>query len=297
VKTLAERIVVGSGAAAMGRLRMARRTLILAYHNVLPDASDIAGDLSLHLRRSAFAHQLDHLAEAHDVIPLSSLFDTAGAGNRPRVVITFDDAYAGALSCGLDELQKRGMPATIFVAPGLLGSVTWWDVLAARSGGVMPDNIRHNALTVLGGHPAGILGGDRSQRPTHGSQIPLPEIATESQLSDAAARPGVTIGSHTWSHPNLAVLSTAELATELSRSLDWLVRRFPETVRWMSYPYGLFNEGVARAAAHVGYHAALRIDGGWMPSAPSSRYTLPRLNIPAGLSLDGFRLRLAGLLP
>ena len=266
--------------------------LVLAYHNVLPEGSPPAGDLSLHLPQREFARQLDVLAQTHQVVPIDALGEAPSAFERPRVVITFDDAYAGALSCGVDELVKRRMPATIFVAPGLLGSVTWWDVLAARGSGVIAEDVRQNALFALGGRTDAILAGADLRAGAHRE---LARIGTESDLSAAALQPGITIGSHTWSHPNLSALETTAVDAELTRARQWIDARFPNSVPWLAYPYGLFTDSVQRAAERAGYSGAFRIDGGWIPRSMRPGYAIPRLNSPAGLSLNGFRLRLAGL--
>jgi peptidoglycan/xylan/chitin deacetylase (PgdA/CDA1 family) len=116
-----------------------------------------------------------------------------------------------------------------------------------------------------------------------------------SRRSCSAARyPGLNLGSHTWSHPNLTRLTDAELAEELTRPLGWLRERFPRVIPWLTYPYGLTDERVARATGRARYEAALRVDGGWFGPSPA-RFSLPRFNVPAGLSSAGFRLRLAGL--
>lgn len=299
VKHLAERALIVSGAAALSRRRFRCRTLVLAYHNVLEDGAPVAGDRSLHLPRREFARQLDHLAESYDVVPIGALAEPVdeegyAASGRPRVIITFDDAYAGALTAGVQELVKRRMPATIFVAPGLLGTVPWWDILAEESGGIIPAALRNHALDSLGGNAESVFD---AHLPRHNARqsTRFPHIGTDAQLAGAAAQTGITLGSHTWSHPNLRSLEGSALELELTRSLEWLKGRFPAITLALSYPYGLCTRAVETAAARCGYHGAFRIDGGWIPKTPPSQYALPRLNIPSGLSLDGFRLRIAGL--
>jgi peptidoglycan/xylan/chitin deacetylase (PgdA/CDA1 family) len=265
------------------------RTLVLAYHNIVPNGEHPAGDASLHLPQLEFARQLDVLAESHDVVSLIDL-DRTSKSQRPRVVITFDDAYHGAVLSGVDELTKRRMPATIFVAPAILSSTPWWDALADPKTGVVRDDLRRHALEQLHGDANAILASEKSKSRTS----TLPRIATEAELKARASSPGITLASHTWSHRNLASLVEAELESELLRPLQWLSTRFPSVPPWLSYPYGLFSESVQAAARNAGYAGAFRIDGGWMPKSQSSLYALPRLNIPAGLSLNGFRLRLAG---
>src|SRR5579862_5104874 len=106
------------------------RTLVLAYHNVLPDTAEPTGDRSLHLPRARFAEQLDVLADWCDVVPLATVLGRAPATGRPRVAITFDDGYRGALTVGAAELRARSLPATMFISPGLVGGDGfWWDAL------------------------------------------------------------------------------------------------------------------------------------------------------------------------
>ena len=267
---------------------------MLAYHNIVPDGEHAAGDASLHLPQREFARQLDALAESHEVVPLDALFRDS-ITQRPRVIITFDDAYDGAISAGIEELTRHQMPATIFVAPALLGSTPWWDSLADPKVGAVPDDVRRHALEELHGDANAILGRAKLASPALTAASTFPRIATEAELKVGAAKPGITLASHTWAHQNLASLRGADLESELLRPLQWLRPRFPAIVPWLSYPYGLFSESVQTAAQNAGYIGAFRIDGGWIPRSSKPSYALPRLNIPAGLSLNGFRLRLAGL--
>lgn len=292
LKHAAERILIVAGAARLAARRFNDGVLVLAYHNIVPDDTGVTGDGSLHLARSEFARQLDILAESHSVVPIDALFRDPLSKTGPLVAITFDDAYAGAINIGITELVKRQMPATVFVAPGLLGSVPWWDAVAES--GAVPEKIREYALGALRGDASAILGWARDSS-TSNSAPPLPRIAGESELSEIAATPGITFASHSWSHCNLATLSCSELEAELTRPVEWLRSRFPAVVPYLSYPYGIRSDTVERVAEQAGYIGAFRIDGGWMMPPIRQRYALRRLNIPAGLSADGFRLRLAGL--
>ena len=63
--------------------------------------------------------------------------------------------------------------------------------------------------------------------------------ATESELTGVAAVAGITFGSHTWSHPNLAALEAQPLDAELHRPLAWLRERYEGVLPVLTYPYGL----------------------------------------------------------
>ena len=120
------------------------------------------------------------------------------------------------------------------------------------------------------------------------------ESATLEELIEAASTPGITIGAHSWSHPSLPTLADDELAVQLSRPLAWVKEQIPSAVPWIAYPYGHFDDRVKKAAESAGYRGGLAVTGGWADSSLTDWYAVPRLNVPSGLSLSGFRLRLKG---
>jgi len=299
VKRMGEVALVRFGAASVARWVHRRHPVILAYHNVLPEGAPQVGERTLHLSRRSFARQLDILGETHEVVPLDRLW-TAGGSGRPRAALTFDDAYLGALTVGVEEVVKRGMPATIFTCPGLLGGTAfWWDQLGEALDGVLPQDVRSRALWELRGRQGDILAWARGQGLSREVLEPYARAGEESDLTRAMANEGIRIASHTWSHPNLAALSPQELEVELREPIGWMEERVDRPLRWLSYPYGLEN-GEARSVARGMYEASLRVSGGRGPSEappPSHEawFRLPRLNVPAGLSPENFELRLAGV--
>jgi len=294
VKRAAELAICRSGIAAVARRRLAGATVVLAYHNVVPHGQSARGDASLHLPQTEFARQLDELRRTHDIVPLGDVLQAPAPRARPRAVITLDDATAGALTAGVDELVRRGLPATFFVAPAFVpGGSFWWDALVGLDQGT-----REHALSELRGDDPAVRSWAAS-RALRIDEVPAHQrCGTEAQLAEAAAA-GMTFGAHGWSHRNLAAIPAAELAEELSRPLAWLAERVETAVPWLAYPYGRSSAPVEQAAAKAGYEGAVRIAGGWMrhpPGDTAERYRLPRLNVPAGVTLEGFRLRAAGLL-
>jgi peptidoglycan/xylan/chitin deacetylase (PgdA/CDA1 family) len=294
LKAALEHAAVALGVARLGRFVHRRRTWILAYHNVVPRGGRAVGERALHLDQEGFGAQLDLLIETVSVIPLGAVDEPATSDEIPHVVLTLDDAYSGALTAGVQEIVSRGLPATIFVPPGCLGGPPfWWDALAESFGGELPDRVRSEALARYGGDAASIFEAFRLHA------IALPDHARPADvglLEAAWSQSGISIASHAWSHPNLAAIPSELVVEELTRSLAWLRERRPDALPWLSYPYGLHNVDVRRRAAEVGYLGALQVSGGWLPRSPGDRYAIPRLNIPAGLSLDGFAIRLGGFL-
>jgi peptidoglycan/xylan/chitin deacetylase (PgdA/CDA1 family) len=298
LKRSAERILVLAGPAALARRLASSSTLVLAYHNIVPDGEVGGSDRSLHLPQRQFAAHLERLTGTHDVVPLGDvLLDKPRSPGRPRAVITFDDGYAGALSAGVAELRRFGVPATFFVTPGRLGrQVFWWDRLGVLGDGEVPPDMRNHALTALRGEDEAISAwaGSRAL-----SAAAVPECAksgTEVEVTEALTVPGINVAAHTWSHPNLAALDAAALERELERPLEWLRARWPDTLPFVSYPYGLASPAVMAAAQRAGYRAGLLVSGGWLPPRwEEVPFLLPRVNIPSGISTAGFELLASGL--
>ncbi|MEJ2542287.1 MAG: polysaccharide deacetylase family protein, partial [Gemmatimonadota bacterium] len=291
-----------------GRLHP-RKVAILSYHNVVPDADPPLGDTSLHLPLSRFRDQMDALMRHFQVVPLDVLLSESvglgiergdGIGERHgiRVAITFDDAYRGAMELGLPELASRDLPATVFVCPGLLGNEGfWWDRFADPVAGVVPTPLRSHVLEILGGRQEEAMAWARREN------IPLREMPESyrpgslEEVEEASA--SCSLGAHTWSHVNLATIPEPEARVELDRSLSWLRKREMDIPHTLSYPYGLSSAAVRGLAARLGFAAGFLVEGG--SAAPGvlveSPFLIPRLNIPRGLSLDGFIARVSGFWP
>jgi len=294
LKACIEAGLVRSGVTALNRVARGGRALVLAYHNVVPDACPPFGDRSLHLPCSVFVRQLESLLATHTVVPLEELLGAGPPGRRPRAAITFDDGYRGAVQIGVAELAKRGLPATLFVVPGFVGKGPfWWDALAAESG--VDPVVRERALDELHGNDAEVRGWAAGQGMATSSVPEWALVASEDELRGATRHAGITLGSHTWTHPNLARLTGAGLRDELERPLAWLRQRFASAIPWLSYPYGLVTPAVEAAAREAGYTAALALGGGQFAPARVNRWAVPRENIPSGLSENGFVIRSSGL--
>ncbi len=274
---------------------------VLAYHNVVPDSERAVGDLSLHLSQSDFARQLDFLLEVGIPVSLEDLLESPHeperGDRRLRFAITFDDAYRGTMTAGVEEIQRRSIPATVFVPTALLGGHGFWWDLVAPDDPAIADEVRKTALLEHGGQIARVLSWATSQ----GIKVrSLPEHAmpvTESELLRPDVFDGVMFGCHTRSHPNLTTLSEEEIRQELGDSRAWLLHKTPRYVDWLTYPYGLYNPSVEQVAQEV-FVGALRVDGGPAVVGGQLRSTpaaVRRINVPRGLTLEGLALRLAGL--
>jgi peptidoglycan/xylan/chitin deacetylase (PgdA/CDA1 family) len=275
-------------ATLLPRAATAGDRIILAYHGVLPDGASTAGERALHLPEQLFRQQMEWLRRETDVVPLMELLES-GRSRARLAAVTFDDAYATALDIGAHTCDALDLPCTVFVASNLLTTVPVWDRRAED--GAWSESSREEFLWSQRGYDAPVP-------QASWAAAPFLRIADEDHLRRAVSRyRRLTLGNHTRSHSNLGALTAEEVVEEIEGTSHWLETLAPhQTVPVLAYPYGI-PPAITSPAALAGMRFALRVSGGWIQAGHRlDPFHVPRWNIPAGLSLRGFRARLRGRL-
>jgi len=301
-RSLAKHVLERALARAAARVphqRSRRFSLIVAYHNVLPPGARPVGDTGLHVPFDTFRRHLDLLQGRANLVPLDVALSHSPVPNgRPTVAITFDDGYRGTVETGLAELRRRDVPAAVFVCPGLAaGDAFWWDALSNPQTGSVDPSVRCHALGALDGRQERIRDWAQAQNLTWREMPEHCRIAGEDALRRTATGKGVVLGAHTWSHANLGALTPDAVRAEAARALEWLQARGLTATRALAYPYGIPPRDPEVAIPAAGCSHGLLVSGGWYHGQGSDAWRIPRYNVPAGLSADGFQIRLAGWMP
>lgn len=135
------------------RRRFLPTAVILLYHRIIDLPSD---PYLLSVSPGHFAEHLAVLRNQSWPISLRKLVDVLREGRilRRAVVITFDDGYFDNLAYAKPLLERRDIPATVFVTPGSLpdaGSEFWWDTLERIM--LQPGQLPQELQLVIGGVP------------------------------------------------------------------------------------------------------------------------------------------------
>lgn len=263
------------------------RTLVLAYHNVLPQRLNRGGDRSLHLDLERFERQLTIIRSEAEAVCLSTIRE-GDQHSVPRVVVTFDDAYDGAIRFGVPACVAAGVPCTVFVAPRLLGMVPFWDTQATLSQWSPARRLEYlNDARGTGGHISPEDWVDDAFDISHLT------IAHADAVREVCQSPLVRIGHHTASHSNLGALSFGEALAEIQQGQSWVRENFGSAaINWLAYPYGAAPVEASQIAAAASLDGAFLVGGGWWRNNDDHEPHLPRWNVPAGVSEAGFQLRL-----
>ncbi len=222
-------------------LDVSRGIPILMYHKVNPDPT--VGGYGLRVTPRTFEKEMRYLKTSgfHTV----SLLDLADHFNRDTllparpVVITFDDGYLDNYTYAFPIIKKYGMTATIFVVADTVGGINSFDYYAHRQ--------------------------------------PLNHMAGWGELREMA-RAGITIGSHTLTHPHLAELSPDIARQEIAGSRKKLEQGLGRKVEVFCYPYGSYNSLTARLVQESGYAAAVTTRQG-LGRKEDGLFTLRRIRI------------------
>jgi len=103
---------------------------VLTYHRVNDDRDPFFEATPI----AVFEAQMAYLAQTSRVLTVEDLVDRSRRGDLPRnaIAITFDDGYRDNLLNAAPILHVHGLPATIFIATGAVGTghLLWFDRLA-----------------------------------------------------------------------------------------------------------------------------------------------------------------------
>lgn len=292
LKALTLRLPIVTGWSAARRRRVNGATIFCFHDVTADDVSAALGERSLHIPMADFAEYVGWIASAYTVVPVAEVVARLAA-QRPlhgTACLTFDDAYQGVLDHALPLAHAQALPVTIFAVTQASRHREgfWWDALARL--GALGDAERERCLTAFAGDGDRIL----AAHPAAASPSTHMRPAAGWPALRAAASDLVAIQMHTQRHRTLSVLSPEDLRDELSPSAFEAEMGARPTM--VSYPYGRFNTLVTRETARLGYVAGLGMEFG-VARPDSDPFALPRVNVPAGISLDALECRAAGLRP
>jgi peptidoglycan/xylan/chitin deacetylase (PgdA/CDA1 family) len=273
---------------------MANRLLILAWHNVnatwcFPSGPDEG--------RRGLVRQMEWLRRAANVIDLRDGLTALSEGRSlpaRAVALTFDDGYRDNLDDALPVLERLSLPATFFLAPGLIsGDMSpWWERLGwaferARTDHLLWDSRTYDlrrgsrwAASRDVGERLKLL--DESGRQAAVSQLveqldPVGEVDIDKLMLDwdgarQLVKRGFAVGSHSMEHRILSRESAETQRADLATSKAELQDRLGVAVDMLAYPNGRaqdYAETTVAAARDVGYRFAVTTINGWnSPDTP-----------------------------
>lgn len=270
--------------------RASRRLAVLAYHAIEdPERFEEHAEL---IRRDMAALSQEEAVEA--------IRGVRRGLPRRAVLITFDDGHRSVLDVAMPILRERGLPAVVFVVPGLLDTtrMLWTAEVASLAAGGgnhasadevgrivrslkrMPDEERVTAIERL-----------RSKEdvePQSVMQLRREDLPT---LESA----GVAVGNHTLTHPCLSRCTDAKIRHEVQEAHDVITSAIGHHPTTFAYPDGDCDDRVKRIVDAIGYDAAFLFDHRLSRTPAPDRLAVSRIRVNSGASTDRFQILVNGL--
>jgi peptidoglycan/xylan/chitin deacetylase (PgdA/CDA1 family) len=266
------------------------------YHRVTQDSFDPWG---LAVTPANFADQLGWLAVNRAMMPLTEFAARQRNGTLPAnaAAVTFDDGYACFADVAQLQLERMGIPATVFLPVAIVerGDAFWWDELESivlgsdkeslhvdgreiplgpkkRSDGDWPPGSgprtpRQSAFQAIWAllrpkRPADLESAMDELRSSAGALPPSSsKRAMDPRQVRELASKGVDFGSHALTHPWLASLDRAGKIREIGDSVDRCQAITGIRPAAFAYPYGNFDEESEQIVAESGFSCACTTEG------------------------------------
>ena len=240
--------------------------------------------------------------------------------DEPTALITFDDGYRDNYDLAFPVLRSLGVPACFFVVTGYLDapSLPWWDRIAYSVKRTALDRLRFDYPEPL---EFDLRSTPRARVTDHilraykrarlldqqrffdelsaatGVEVDGSALSRELFVSWEAAREmhqaGMSIGSHTVTHPILASLPEEAQRRELVDSRERIGQMLGARPDVLAYPVGgpsAFTDVTKRLAREAGYRAAFRYFGGHNVAGEWDLFAISRSAVVHTESHAQFRL-------
>jgi peptidoglycan/xylan/chitin deacetylase (PgdA/CDA1 family) len=302
--------------------------IVLTYHCTLPPQTPLI-PVPHHLDGDLFHDQMRYVASSgFNCVSLQQLAEYIRNQRIPprTVAITFDDGFYNNLSVAFPILVRYGIPATIFLAAGFIGStrLNWPEELAillalatvprlnlgdrdlavvsiSEKAAAYKQIARHFSTVDADGIEACLasLLGQAALSREDLYRSPLYEslrFMTWDDVHTMAKSKLISFGSHTVNHRRLVHLAADDAEEEIRQSRHIIQQQLGKCDAF-AYPHGGrgkdFNDSHLQMAVAAGYDIVVTADSGTVTAA-SNPQEVPRESVDHGLQLDHFAYLLRG---
>ena len=268
------------GAGPLVRWLGRKNPKVLLYHDCADHETPYLAGLDCTTSPNTFDQHLDYIQNHYTVVTL----DTIVGGNAPEgaVAITFDDGYRSVYENAFPILNRRKLPATLYLITNAVGNeeMVWVNELnhalraepqstrkiIAKYFDVSKMNSAHDIisncrLNYEASKIANVLQALREQ-----SGKPIADHAREALLYvnwDEVAEMednAITFGNHTMTHPNMERLDEDEQRREIIGAHEKLLTRL-KRVHSFAHPFGHRGSKAAEIAEQAGALCSVEVGG------------------------------------
>lgn len=288
-------------------------TYVLGFHRILAESERHRTDSvpGMILGKSVFVELLDYLKQSVEFLTLEAFLQNDNSvcdREKPRCLVTFDDAWIDTGAGAAPLLKERGTPSVVFVPTGLVGNQegfwveqligAWKDPSSRDRFALLTDRVSvgnhrgdgieeiiqcllhmpaQNRQSILEGIlPAGSSDGKGN----------VDSMMTWEQLAQIKDQ-GIEIGGHTVTHPLLTYEDDVTVERELRSSKRLLEQQLGASVRAFAYPNGDWDQRVRERVIEAGYACAFTTEARCC-GQKDDKFAIPRFLLHDG-NVSGLR--------
>lgn len=283
---------------------------VVLFHDIADTESTFTAGLNVTVSTQEFLSQIEFLARHYDIVSLATVLenDVVRKAGRPRLLLTFDDAYRSVAEVAAPKLRELGLPSVFFVNSQFVGNGT-----------LALDNLLSHVINTVGLELVERAAGRPLVNPRAIWDSFLPTITTverarfKADVANAAGidvrllaaaeqlyldepmlaglpGTGMAIGNHTMSHVHCRTLDEQSFQDEVADNLIELERMTSQPVTSFSYPYGHRSDATSFMRGRLqqaGTEAAFLVHA--LPNPPRIEpLAYHRVSLHAGDGLDTF---------
>lgn len=257
---------------------MGSKTIVLYFHRISDEISPAFPPMPVKI----FEKVLEFLKKRYLIIPLEEVGQTFQS-KKPRLIITFDDAFLDFFDNALPLLVKHKVPAlqNIITQCAETGEPLWTQKLNKMVEVYFREGREKELADFFHLEKGTIENKDIGNISLRIYRQLLDEVSREEKINQMfnnlgttyketkmmgwrhireSMKHGITIGSHTHSHQNLTLLTDDELRFELKHSAALIEERTGERPLSIAFPNGRLNHRVIQQSLNFGYRFLLSVE-------------------------------------
>jgi peptidoglycan/xylan/chitin deacetylase (PgdA/CDA1 family) len=300
------------------RKHIGSQVVIITYHRVCPNKAEWS--LRASVSPEGFEKQIEYLCHNYQILSLDRLASDLSE-HKPlpntAVAITLDDGYRDNYLYAYPILRRYGVPATIFLATGHIGSKKpfWWDRvryvvdhtritrLELGEAGKYALASAHDRRVAASNIVEKLMGMSEQRKNllveelVGVARVKIPDDLTKQlilswdEVIEMSAN-GIDLGAHTVSHPNLTKVPIEQARREITQSKKDIEKITGKVARFFSYPGGIFNDEIVKIVAQSHFVGAVACSRRWI-TPKTDLYRLGRMGATEDFNL--FKIVLSGL--
>lgn len=301
-RTVAGFLSVSGLLSVAERVRMADRAPVFMYHRILSRKERNTGYVQpgMFVSTDSFRKQISYLSRKFRIVPFEELVERVSGGKSigGMCAITFDDGWRDNYTEAFPVLKELGVPATIFLATGFMGSnrMFWPEEICHMYGGnqtfAVPENAPYllrrfcqeittfeqdDREAFLEGVIAllkGYMPSERQEilaylRTLHESTSDTRQMLNWDEIRTMHDSGLIRFGAHTVNHELLDQVALSQAREEIAASRLHIEKCLGRKVGVFAYPNGNYNNEIQDILAEHGFHAAVTTRRGYLDSKKS----------------------------